>query len=347
MLFSNKTQGYFVEVNNYGVLLARTSAKSGPMLVEALKACPPTDADGIAAAVREMQPKRTGSYMHAQCGVYPAKRLVRRATMDPKRYKEDGYLNEVVNSQFRIEADKYTLAVLNPADGSDFDIAKATEKDALFVGLSNDEVEETQKQLLARGIFPETLELGSLSTLSGLLDYMAFADIKTPTLVLEIDADSTQSFILSEGGVEATRPIPQGLSAMIPVVQKELGLKDEESAKKLFYSNTFDFTGMGSVLTKKLLKELQSSIGFYEVQTGQSIGQVICTMLPSKLGWLEAALANQLGVGLLKIDFEPWLKARRITLDGKAIASEIDVRWLGLISLMLSNSHAIAAEKKS
>ena len=37
-----------------------------------------------------------------------------------------------------------------------------------------------------------------------------------------------------------------------------LGLKDEESARKLFYSNTFDFTGMGSVLTKKLIKELQS-----------------------------------------------------------------------------------------
>ena len=29
---------------------------------------------------------------------------------------------------------------------------------------------------------------------------------------------------------------------------------------------------------KKLLKELQSSIGFYEVQTGQSVGQVLTTV---------------------------------------------------------------------
>jgi len=43
-----------------------------------------------------------------------------------------------------------------------------------------------------------------------------------------------------------------------------------------------DFTGMGPVLIKKLLKELQSSIGFYEVQTGQSIGQVMATGLSSK-----------------------------------------------------------------
>lgn len=347
MLFSNKTQGYFVEVNTHSVLLARTSAKHGPMLLEAVKSCAISDAEGLAAAIKDMQPKRSGSYLHAQCGVYPPRRLVRRTAMDPKRYKEDGYLNEVVNSQFRIEADKYTLAVLNPADGSDFDLANSTDKDALFVGLPNEEVEDVQKQLLSRGIFPEALELASLSTLGALLDYHAFAQLKTPTLVLEIDAESTQSFILSSAGLEATRPIPQGLSAMIPVVQKELGLKDEESARKLFYSNTFDFTGMGSVLTKKLLKELQSSIGFYEVQTGQSIGQLVCTMLPSKLGWLETALGGQLGVSLLKIEFEPWLKDRRITPDGKAIASEMDVRWLGILGQMLSKSHAVASEKKS
>jgi hypothetical protein len=41
------------------------------------------------------------------------------------------------------------------------------------------------------------------------------------------------------------------------------------------------------------------------------------------------------------------LKARRITFDGKAVASEVDVRWLGLVGLMLSNNHAFASEKKS
>ncbi len=346
MLFSNKTQAYFVEVNNHGLLLARTSASSGPMVVQSLKACAGTD-EAVSQTIKEMQGKRAGAYIHASCGVYPPKRLVRRATMDPKRYREEGYLNEVVSSQFRIEPEKYTLAVLNSSDGKGFEIGKSTEKDVVFVGLANEEVEEAQKQLLSHGIYPTTLEIGSLSTLGGILDYMAFAGIKTPTLVLEIENESTQSYILSDSGLETTRPIAQGLSAMIPVVQKELGLKDEESARKLFYSNTFDFTGMGGVLTKKLIKELQSSIGFFEVQTGQSIGQVICTSLPSKLGWLESALAAQLGVGLLKIDFEAWLGARRITFESKTILSEIDSRWLGLISLMLSNNHAFPAEKKS
>ncbi len=45
---------------------------------------------------------------------------------------------------------------------------------------------------------------------------------------------------------------------------------------------------------KKLLKELQSSIGFYEVQTGQSIGNVICTQLPASLSWLGTTMAGAL-----------------------------------------------------
>jgi hypothetical protein len=74
---------------------------------------------------------------------------------------------------------------------------------------------------------------------------------------------------------------------------------------------------------------------------------MICTMLPSKLGWLEVALSNQLGVGVLQIECEPWLKARGISPDGKAIAEQFGARWLGLLGLMLNSYHALAAEKKS
>jgi hypothetical protein len=106
---------------------------------------------------------------------------------------------------------------------------------------------------------------------------------------------------------------------------------------------------MGPLLVKKLLKELQSSIGFYEVQTGHSVGQVLCTMLPSKLGWLDAAIASALGIFTTKLDLGPWLQARQITIPDGVAPGGIDARWLGLLSLMLkqtAQSHAAAAEKK-
>ena len=352
MLFSPKTKGYFIEQTEHAWYMARTSAMGIPSAIEEFREVPLNDADALAAALREIQPKKSPSgYLHATCAVYPPKRLVRRASLELKRVKDPGYLAEVCTQQFRVEAEKYTLAVLNSADGSDYEINKAASKEALFCGLPGEDIVAIQNALLETGIYPERLELGSVSLLGGVVDYLAFSKSKTPTLVLELGGDTTHSYIVGAGGVEASRPIPQGIEAMIPVVQKELGLKDEESAKKLFYSNTFDFTGMGPQLIKRLLKELQSSIGFYEVQTGQSIGQVICTLLPAKLGWLENSIATALGVAALKFDFNPWLQARQIGVSDHAAGAGLDRRWLGLFALIArynlpEAAHAAAVEKK-
>jgi hypothetical protein len=189
---------------------------------------------------------------------------------------------------------------------------------------------------LELGIYPERLELGTLATLGGMMNYLKFKQTKTPLLLLEMGEEITQSYILSADGLDISRPIPSGVAAMIPVVQKELGLKDEESAKKLFYSNTFDFTSMGGSLVKKLLKELQSSIGFYEVQTGQSIGNVACTQLPASLGWLGSTMAGALGVSPLKMDMLPWLESLNIKLAEGVSPNPPDERWAGLFALIAS-----------
>lgn len=349
MLFSQKTKGFFVELNDHAIMLARTSAATAPFTVEDMRECAPNDPAALAEALNVIQPKKSPSgYLHSTVGIYPAKRIVRRHALELKRVKEAGYFAEVCSQQFRIEQDKYSLAILNANDGGDFDIAKATQKDVVFCGLPAEEANTVQMSLLESKIYPERLELGTVATLGGVVDYLSFAKSKTPTLVLEIGADATHSFIVTAGGVEASRPIPQGLDAMVPIVQKELGLKDEESARKLFYSNTFDFTGMGPLLIKRLLKELQSSIGFYEVQTGQSVGQVLSTQLSPKLSWLDSAIASALGVTSLKIDPVPWLQSRQITLSDVLAKNAQEIRWFGLLALMAQYNavHAVPAEEK-
>ncbi len=349
MLFSKKAKGFFVEFNDHAVMFARTSGLSAPFEVEDLRECVPNDPAALAEAIRQIQPKKSPSgYLHATVGIFPAKRLVRRHSLELKRTKEPGYFAELCSQQFRIEQDKYSIAILNANDGSDYDVAKSTQKDVIFCGLPTEDVNAIQASLLESGIYPERLELGSMAVLGGVVDYLAQAKSKSPTLVLEIGADATHSFILTAGGAEASRPIPQGLDAMVPIVQKELGLKDEESARKLFYSNTFDFTGMGPLLTKRLLKELQSSIGFYEVQTGQSVGQVLCTQLSPKLGWLDAAIATSLGIPSLKIDPAAWLQSRQISIPEVLVKVTQDVRWLGILGLMAQYNavHAVPAEEK-
>src|ERR1700712_4726076 len=300
MLFASKSKGFCVEMGEQTTLVARFVQSDDSCLVEELKEFSASDATGLTEWIKTTDGKGATGYIHAVCGIYPAKRIVRRQTLDLKRVKEPTYFHEIYTQQFRIEPDKYALKALNHSDGSPYDTIKASQKEAIFCGLPVDDINETQDKLLGYGIYPERLELGTLATLGGLVNYLKFKQSKSPILVLEMGNETTQSYIVSTDGVDVSRSISSGIAAMIPVVQKELGLKDQDSAMKLFYSNTFDFTSMGGTLVKKLLKELQSLIGFYEVQTGQSIGQVFCTQLPANLHWIAVTMASALGVPQLK-----------------------------------------------
>src|SRR4051812_300105 len=187
MFFAQKTKGFFVEINDHGVMLARTSAPDVPFAIEDLRECPPNDPAALEEAINLIQPKKNPSgYLHATVGLYPGKRLVRRHTLELKRVKEPGYLSEVCSQQFRIEQDKYAISLLNSNDGTDYDLGKATQKDVLFCGMPADDVSNTQAMLLETGIYPERLELGSVALLGGIVDYLAQAKSKTPTLVLEL-----------------------------------------------------------------------------------------------------------------------------------------------------------------
>ena len=346
MFLAKKSKGFCVEIGEYTTLVARLSQSEAPYLVEELKELPSTDTGTLAEWVKTTEGKGSSGYAHATCGVYPAKRLVRRHTLDPKKVKEPAYFNEIYTQQFRIDSEKYTIKALNPDNGSEYDMVKATQKEALFCGLPSEEINTIQDKLLELGVYPERLELGTLALMGGLINYLKFKQSKSPLLLLEMGEDSTQSFIISAEGVDISRPIPSGIAAMIPVVQKELGLKDEESAKKLFYSNTFDFTSMGGALVKKLLKELQSSIGFYEVQTGQSIGHVLCTQLPTSLNWLSSTMAGALGVPELKMDMLPWLESLNIKLADGVSLSQPEEHWAGLFSLIPTYQNVVPDEKK-
>lgn len=348
MFFSAKSKGYFVDSSEHAVFVARTSSGQEPFVIEEILESEPKDTAGLRETIKTLQPTKSQSgYLPAACGITSPRRAVRRITIEPKRLKEPTYLGETTAQQLKIEPDKYSLVALNPLTGQEYDMVKAGSKDMLICGLPTDELISTQDKLLESGIYPVAIEMGSIATLGALVDYLNFAKIKTPVLMLEIEEQSTNSYIVSSAGLEASRSIPHGLESMIPFVQKELGLKDEAAARKLFLSNAFDFTGMGSILIKKVIKELQSSIGFYEVQTGLSIGQMTCTVLPAKLAWLENAIATDLGVTVLKPDLPAWLQSHAISLADHLTSASQDVRRLGLLGLMIqfNNSHVVASEK--
>lgn len=335
MLFASKPKGVFIEFTDHARRVMRANSHKSPMIIEGLAECEADDEEGWEQIVEHFLPKNApNGLLLASCGVNPPKRLVRHGEIDPRKIKEDDYISEFAAKQFRIDPANYTLALLNAKDGSDFNTDDPDGEQVIFAGISNDSIAEIQDQFIEQNVYPERMELGTLASIGALVDYLKFTKSKQPVVVLELDMDIAYSFIVSDEGLLASRLLPQGLKSMLPVVQKELGLKDEESARKLFFSNTFDFTGMGPKLITRLINELQSSIGFFEVQTGQSIGNVICPNLSSKLSWLEAVIASQMGVRSLELNLKPWLESRGITFSSDTAETEITREWLGVLSLM-------------
>jgi hypothetical protein len=337
-MLPNKSKGCFVEVGTFSLLAATTSSMTAPMTLERLIETPMQEEwTTLQGHLEGMVSGKGQRFVASHCSIYPESRFFRRFTIESAaKAKEPGFFPNVIGEQMRIDLTQHLATVFNAADGSQFSTDKpmANQKEVLIAGIGKNDRNEAQSRLIEHNLYPASLQLGSVSTLGGLISYMRFKALDRPTLLLEITPTDANLFIVSRQQVDVCRPIPYGLNAMFPLIQKELGLKDEASAKKLFFSNTFDFTEMGGTLLRKMLKELQASTGFYEVQTGQTIGQLFVTLLPRNLGWIETVLSRNLGVPILRVDYEPWLEHLHIRGGADVQLANLDNRWFGLISLM-------------
>ncbi|WOO41410.1 hypothetical protein [Rubellicoccus peritrichatus] len=315
--------------------MARVSRMTAPYHVEAIDEIGLENPEEVQDHILNFVGGTKGQMTPAICGVYPLRRVVRRATLEnAAKAKEPSFLPEYLKSQFKVDLDVFSMAALNASDGLAFTPDRGATKELVFCGAPKDELNEEQDRLVSYGLFPQRIEIGTIGTLGGLMHHCDVEKMHSPTLVLEISSESAQVLIFHDGELQVARPIPYGLNSMYPVVQKELGLKDEESAKKLFSSNTFDFTEMGQTLLRKLMKELQASTGFYEVQTGQTIGQIYLGLLPENLSWVGSTLSRNLGVEELIVDLNDWISTQNITISDQVELAGRGARWFSLFSLI-------------
>ena len=349
-MLSSKRKGLFVEANEFSLLLASTTGLDVPFKLEKVYELKPDISNEDFADMVESLGDGKGKFVLSRCSIYPKSRFVRRHTLEtPAKAKDPAYFVELLKTQFRIDVNTHTVNVINAADGTEFDAEGNVQKqkELIFCGAKNDDILQIQQRLVDSGLFPDRIELGTLATLAGLKNYIRMADVAFPVMILEVTSDNSNVFIINKDRVDISRPIPYGLNSMFPLIQKELGLKDEASAKKLFYSNTFDFTEMGPSLLKKIMKELQASTGFYEVQTGQTIGYLYTTMLPKNFGWLTKSLSRSLGVDILRVDYARWLRSIGVTVGDEVRLDTLDSRWLSIFSMMIDYSREAVDEPEA
>lgn len=340
-MLSAKTKGLFVESSRFGLTVAQTSAPQAPFVVEKVVGISP---DSGKEKARELLLGMSGirGARYAQCcvSVYPQSRFLQRLSVDnPAKLKEPNYFDDAIRNQMGVDLSVSLASVVNACDGMPFDASRSlsTQRELLVCGASVNELKTQQEELQSMGVYPIRLEIGSLPMLGAIASLAKFNAVKRPILFLEVGTVTTFVYIVGTEKVELCRMVPAGLDSMLPVLAGELGMKDEQAARSMLYSTTFDFTEMGPTLLVNLLKEVRASTGFYEVQTGQSIGGLFLHLVTPSLSWVGQSISKSLGIEPMATDFKSWLESYGVKLSDDVLKDPNLRHMIGVFALMLDH----------
>lgn len=332
-MLKQKGKELYLEVSPYYILAGSTERMGSGTSLDALTECPLGDVGSIKSFLRDFFGRKSGSYAQAYCSIHPESRFMRKTTLEtPVKARNDSYLRGLLREEFNIEADKCVVKVLNGGDGNEFDPEEGLQKELVFCGAEKEELAREQSMLVGMGIYPKALEIVSMTALAGLMDYTS--GVSRPTMVLEMREKDSQVYIFYRGQFDLVRTIPFGIESIVPLVKAELNLETEAAARDVLFGNDFDLKGKAPDILKRLFKELQTLVDYYEVQTGQTVQCLFTNALPKGLRWVEQSLAEMMGLEPLRVGYDTWLGAKGIVVKEGVDLEDLDSRWFGIFSLI-------------
>ncbi len=334
-MISAKKNNFIVEFRPSAIRAARISSETAPTVVEEVIEIDLLKDESPASSIREFAKAKSNSYMNASCVVYPEGRLVRQVMLDAQRGKEVDFVVDYLRKSAGVDPELFSAYCLSASDGGEIELRDYNKKDILVCGAAKSEISGVQAALVENGVYPRRLELGTLGTIGALKDALGSDASRSPVLFLEIDRSSTNAVIVGPKGVEMARRIDCGAIHIAQALKEEMSLKDDAAAEKILQSRDFDLGPIAPKLLRKLLRELQSSIGFFEVQTGSSVSELYCLKDGRFLPWLESSISDLLNLSALRLDLGAWLEGKSVTFASEEVREQVDNTWIGLFSLVL------------
>lgn len=335
---SKKAKGLYIEKDAFTLRIAEVNSLSAPLRVDALHECSLSDVKSVrTAAGLEASRNR---FLPVHYGCLPDSRFFELIKVPSLAKARDGAFWETTLKQLRLEPELVQHAIMDAGNGINLEQLESSSgsADLLLFGALRKEMLRYQGEVVGENIVPESLQISTVSAIGGMRDFLIRAGVEAPVLFLEMGENVAHLFVLARGRLVLTRSVAFGYNSVLPLICSELGFKDQESAKKLFFSNTFDFRDIGGVLFGRLLKELNAASGFYEMQTGQPLYGFAMTGVPGGLDWVGSTIAKGLEIDQLELDWEGWLTVHGVSLGDDVAATELTVAHLPLMSLMMDLS---------
>ena len=336
-MISSSKKEFIVEYRPTHIRMARVSPSTASSTIEAIEEIPLNDeVDAIANSVRKFCGAKSNGYLNGCCIVYPDRRVVRKVSIDAPRGKETDFVFSVLHDEIENAPPELSAHCLSPETGQEVNPSEYNRKEVVICGVPNADIEKIQQRLLERAVYPKRVELGTVGLIGALQNALAWKQSKLPTLLIDIGDRATDAFIVGADGVEMSRKVSTGTKDIAEALKEELNLKDCDASNRLLSSKDFDFSSISRKILRKLLREIQSSIGYYEVQTGQSVSWIHTTTKQIGMDWLEVSLGDSLNLKPLDLDFHGWLESLGIRVADEKLASKLDISWAAMISSLCS-----------
>jgi hypothetical protein len=309
----------FAEQNDFALLLARGAATGRALRVEALAEIPLTNAAALAEAARTV----LAGGAPLVCALRPAGRILHLATAAESAAHAGpaGAQRFAAGLPGLAGADAPWIAAARARDGA------APDHSPWLLAAA---AAEPQAQALAA--------LGSLGlkparTVSAAHHAAgAVAAIATsPTLLVEIGAESAHALLIGPGGVLAAAPISLNLDRIAEAVQTELGMKFRGSAVKLLFNPDYDFTEAAPRIAARLAAVLKPELAALR---GTAPATLACSGLPAAQHWLANALAAALDLTPFAPDVKAWCASSGTTFASADLEAALSPAWIGFLRLI-------------
>jgi TonB family protein len=332
-------KGYFVELNHFSILLARSSSLRSPSEVEDIREVPLDNKAGLEEAVQAVFPETKDGTANVFAALRPKQQGFYLSSADEaKKFATLATLSGVLTEPALASLSPCEYTAVNTRDGLTI---SGQGVPWLLAAAANESYTQALSTLQELKLVPTRISPATLSAVGGLASALKLKGDGSTALLFEFGEICTHLLLVSGDGVEAVRPTTVTMDKVAEAVQVELGLKFKGSAAKLFFNESYDFSETGAKIGARIAQELTADVS----ALGRTPAAFACTGLPAKQNWFANHLAGALNLAPLALDLKSWCAQTHLAFPDGAIESSLTPAWLGFLHFI--GSYQVAAPERS
>ena len=329
-----KGEALYVYRQDSGFLLATVNHFSNPVRISELKTVSTHDASGNPFFLIKKGAGGKKGFVECHCVVSDPGFLHHIHSVQGNNKSSSNSISEVVKQWLGNSDEDFFFQILDWETGDHVPVEEPTQGLMLISGMKSVLLQGLQDQIIESELFPRKLECSVVLMLGLIKKLIENSLLKPPVLLLEIYKDSGLLVIIPPDGKPLIRTLDAGETSMYEQIQKELSLKDILSAQKLMYSSTIDLSDISQRIVSPLYKEISSTIGLFEVETGLSIPHMFITNQSPTQNWIAEKLSHDLGMVIPKYELSQLCELLNVQVDEEIEWDMNDNRMLPLLAAM-------------